>query len=163
VSDAKFLIQGVWYKVSDARCLIQTRCLIQDVWYKVCDTRCLIQGFWCKVSDTRCLIQGVWYKVSDTKYLIQDVWYKVSGTRCCITTLSWKKEWRDVARDLLYRITLSWRHTIRMRGKHINVRAWTMRLLNLFSATRPKKMSKGLYPKNCRMVNKLITVILLSM
>jgi hypothetical protein len=50
----------------------------------------------------------------------KEVWYKVSDTRCCITTLV-IKEWRDVARDLLCRTILSWRHIIGMRGKHVNV------------------------------------------
>jgi hypothetical protein len=38
-----------------------------------------------------------------------------TDTRCCITTLTVTvviKEWRDVARDVLCRTTLTWRHTI---------------------------------------------------
>jgi hypothetical protein len=41
---------------------------------------------------------------------------RLSDTRCCITSVV-MKEWRDVARDVLCRTTLTWLHTIGMRDK----------------------------------------------
>ena len=48
-----------------------------------------------KLTKVTCLIQGVWYKMLYHHTVVI-------------------KEWRDVARDVLYRTTLTWRHIIGM-------------------------------------------------
>jgi hypothetical protein len=52
------------------------------------------------------------FEFKEVACLIQGVWYKMLYHHTVVI-----KEWRDVARDLLCRTILSWRHIIGMRGK----------------------------------------------
>jgi hypothetical protein len=62
--------------------------------------------------------------------LIQGVWYKMLYHHTVVI-----KEWRDVARDLLCRTILSWRHIIGMRG-------YVIRLSNISIKTNFKQIAR---------------------